>query len=80
MSGPNIALSTGANAPFGKEDTVRVTITWKHAPAELDVSCFMVGADGRFPQMTTSFFTINPLTRTAMYGYSVQMTEPLSLL
>ncbi|WP_342418681.1 VWA domain-containing protein [Paenibacillus sp. FSL H8-0168] len=47
MSGPNIALSTGANAPFGKEDTVRVTITWKHAPAELDVSCFMVGADGK---------------------------------
>ncbi|MBO3286126.1 VWA domain-containing protein [Paenibacillus sp. FSL M8-0228] len=47
MSGPNVALSTGANAPFGKEDTVRVTITWKHAPAELDVSCFMVGADGK---------------------------------
>ncbi|MCF2719488.1 VWA domain-containing protein [Paenibacillus sp. UKAQ_18] len=47
MSGSNIALSTGANAPFGKEDTVRVTITWKHAPAELDVSCFMVGADGK---------------------------------
>ncbi|WP_431087567.1 VWA domain-containing protein [Paenibacillus sp. 8b26] len=47
MSGSNIVLSTGANAPFGKEDTVRVTITWKHAPAELDVSCFMVGADGK---------------------------------
>ncbi|WP_226002013.1 VWA domain-containing protein [Paenibacillus sp. BJ-4] len=47
MSGSNMVLSTGANAPFGKEDTVRVTITWRHAPAELDVSCFMVGADGK---------------------------------
>lgn len=80
MSGPNIALSTGANAPFGKEDTVRVTITWKHAPAELDVSCFMVGADGKVSSDDYFIFTINPLTRTAMYGYSVQMTEPLSLL
>ncbi|MFK4304745.1 stress response protein SCP2 [Paenibacillus sp. RC254] len=47
MNGSKMVLSTGANAPLGKEDTVRITITWEHAPAELDVSCFMVGQDGK---------------------------------
>ncbi|MGW9530483.1 VWA domain-containing protein [Paenibacillus terrae] len=47
MSGSKLVLSTGANAPLGTEETVRVKITWEHAPAELDVSCFMVNQDGK---------------------------------
>ncbi|WP_025682852.1 VWA domain-containing protein [Paenibacillus maysiensis] len=47
MSGSKMVLSTGANAPLGTEEIVRVKITWEHAPAELDVSCFMVGTNGK---------------------------------
>jgi len=47
MSTSTIKLVTGANAPLGEAATVKVTVSCKHSPAELDVSCFMVGSDGK---------------------------------
>lgn len=47
MSLSTINLITGANAPLGEAATVKVTVSCKHSPAELDVSCFMVGSDGK---------------------------------
>ncbi|WP_141502800.1 vWA domain-containing protein [Paenibacillus luteus] len=47
MSSSTINLITGANAPLGEATTVKVAVSCKHSPAELDVSCFMVGSDGK---------------------------------
>ncbi|MGO4348387.1 VWA domain-containing protein [Paenibacillus sp. MCAF9] len=47
MSTSTIKLITGANAPLGEAATVKVSISCKHSPADLDVSCFMVGSDGK---------------------------------
>ncbi|WP_172195305.1 VWA domain-containing protein [Saccharibacillus qingshengii] len=49
MGTPQTILTTGANAPIGQTDELRVRIEWDAAPADLDVSCFMVGENGRVP-------------------------------
>ncbi|OWA33300.1 tellurium resistance protein TerF [Saccharibacillus sp. O16] len=48
MGTPTV-LTTGANAPIGQTDQLRVRVEWSHAPADLDVSCFMVGENGKVP-------------------------------
>ncbi|GGD63292.1 vWA domain-containing protein [Paenibacillus nasutitermitis] len=42
-------LITGSNAPLSQDHTVEITIKWTSAPAELDVSCFMVNTGGKVP-------------------------------
>ncbi|MFP4977923.1 VWA domain-containing protein [Paenibacillus sp. CN-4] len=50
MDQSTVRLVAGANAPLAKgAQSAFVTVTWEHAPAELDVSCFMVGGDGKVP-------------------------------
>lgn len=48
MGTPTI-LTTGANAPIGQTEQLRVRVEWGNAPADLDVSCFMVGENGKVP-------------------------------
>ncbi|NGZ77603.1 VWA domain-containing protein [Saccharibacillus alkalitolerans] len=49
MAAPQTVLTTGANAPIGQTAELRVRIEWDGAPADLDVSCFMVGENGKVP-------------------------------
>ncbi|QDH20165.1 VWA domain-containing protein [Saccharibacillus brassicae] len=49
MGTPQTVLTTGANAPIGQTDELRVRVEWNAAPADLDVSCFMVGENGKVP-------------------------------
>ncbi|MCQ4088235.1 VWA domain-containing protein [Saccharibacillus sp. JS10] len=42
-------LTTGANAPIGQTSELKVHVEWSSAPADLDVSCFMVGDNGKVP-------------------------------
>ncbi|OWR30075.1 tellurium resistance protein TerF [Saccharibacillus sp. O23] len=48
MSTPTV-LTTGANAPIGHTEQLRVRVEWGNSPADLDVSCFMVGENGKVP-------------------------------
>lgn len=48
MGTPTV-LTTGANAPIGQTEQLRVRVEWGSAPADLDVSCFMVGENGKVP-------------------------------
>lgn len=50
MDQSTVQLVAGANAPLAKgAQSAFVTVTWEHAPGELDISCFMVGGDGKVP-------------------------------
>lgn len=49
MGTSHTVLTTGANAPIGQTQELRVRIEWDSAPADLDVSCFMVGENGKVP-------------------------------
>lgn len=49
MATPQTVLTTGANAPIGQTAELRVHVKWDSAPADLDVSCFMVGENGSVP-------------------------------
>lgn len=49
MTTPQTVLTTGANAPIGQTTELRVHVKWDSAPADLDVSCFMVGENGKVP-------------------------------
>lgn len=50
MDQSTVQLVAGANAPLTKgAQSAFVTVTWEHAPADLDISCFMVGGDGKVP-------------------------------
>ncbi|MEJ8303217.1 VWA domain-containing protein [Saccharibacillus sacchari] len=49
MAIPQTVLTTGANAPIGQTSELRVHVKWDSAPADLDVSCFMVGENGKVP-------------------------------
>ncbi|MDO3410269.1 VWA domain-containing protein [Saccharibacillus sp. CPCC 101409] len=49
MGTPQTVLTTGANAPIGQTAQLRVRIEWTSAPADLDISCFMVGENGKVP-------------------------------
>ncbi len=42
-------LSRGANAPLAKSGVARVSMRWAATPADLDIACFLVGADGKVP-------------------------------
>ncbi|NHN32960.1 TerD family protein [Paenibacillus agricola] len=49
MANPITTLLTGANAPLAKEKMLEVTIEWTDSPADLDVSCFLIGESGKVP-------------------------------
>ncbi|MBW4082971.1 VWA domain-containing protein [Paenibacillus sp. S150] len=50
MDGTVVNLTSGSNAKLDEASTnTRIKISCNISPAELDLSCFMVGADGRVP-------------------------------
>lgn len=47
MSKASVTLITGSNTGVEETEELWVTVEWDSTPAELDVSCFLVGADGK---------------------------------
>jgi len=42
-------LMQGANQALASGGPVKITVTWTRSPEDLDVACFLVGADGKVP-------------------------------
>ena len=56
-------LSKGVNTALAPAGKVRIVLTWRQTPADLDITCFMVKSDGKVPGMITWCSTISHADR-----------------
>ena len=65
-------LSRGSNAVLAASGRVEVTLSWTSSPSALDVSCFLVGANGKVPSDDYMVFFNQPRDPAA----AVALTAP----
>jgi stress response protein SCP2 len=61
-----ITLVKGANTPIAIDATLNILVEWSHSPADLDVSCFLVNANGKVPSDDYMIFYNQPTDPTNM--------------
>ncbi|WP_077211975.1 vWA domain-containing protein [Bacillus dakarensis] len=60
MSNQVISLVKGGNIPLAMDGIIEVAIEWSYSPAVVDVSCFMVGENGKVPSDDYMIFYNQP--------------------
>ncbi|MDN4494424.1 vWA domain-containing protein [Ureibacillus aquaedulcis] len=66
MTKNTVTLVQGGNTPIAKDSTHDIVIEWRSSPADLDVSCFLVQADGNVPSDDYMIFYNQPTDPTRM--------------
>ncbi|MCU6790825.1 TerD family protein [Paenibacillus sp. WQ 127069] len=69
MANPITNLLTGANTTLVKEPLLEVTVSWESAPAGLDMSCFMIGGNGKVPSDDYFIFYNQPADPQQLVEY-----------
>jgi stress response protein SCP2 len=69
MVNPITNLLTGANTTLVKERILEVTVSWESAPAGLDMSCFMIGGNGKVPSDDYFIFYNQPADPQQLVEY-----------
>ncbi|SFL65137.1 Stress response protein SCP2 [Paenibacillus sp. 1_12] len=69
MANSITALLAGANTTLVKEPSLEVTVSWISAPAELDLSCFMIGENGKVPSDDYFIFYNQPADPQQLVKY-----------
>lgn len=60
MTKNTIPLVQGANTLIARDSTLNIIVEWSYSPADLDVSCFLVQADGKVPSDDYMIFYNQP--------------------
>ncbi|MFC7686383.1 VWA domain-containing protein [Ureibacillus sp. GCM10028918] len=74
MTNNTVTLVQGANTPIAKDSALEIVIEWSYSPADIDVSCFLVQADGKVPSDDYMIFYNQPTDPTSMI--KLQDTAP----
>lgn len=61
-----VILTQGGNTAIAKDSSVDIVLEWSSSPAELDVSCFLVQADGKVPSDDYMIFYNQPTDPKSM--------------
>ncbi|MFJ7738851.1 VWA domain-containing protein [Lysinibacillus sp. NPDC097287] len=60
MTSNTVTIVRGANTPIAMDYALEILVEWSNSPAHLDVSCFLVNADGKVPSDDYMIFYNQP--------------------